>query len=408
MRILIVNKFHYIKGGSEKYYFDLAELLRENNHEVALFSMKDEKNIHTNFKEYFTDNMDINTNNKLKALDVIYSNKNKKKMKEALEDFKPDIVHLNNFQRQLSSSIIDPIIKRKIPIVFTAHDIEAICPNKTMLDSNGEICDKCIGGKYFNCIKKKCIKNSKLKSGLGAIEATYYRIRKIYSKKINVIITPSEFYKRKLLEDGIPEEKIVTAHNFIDMNTYNLLLENENYALYFGRLSKEKGILNLIEAFSKLDKGKLYIAGTGPEEDAINKMIHKYKIEDKVKLLGFLNEKDMRECIRKSAFVILPSVWNDNCPYSIIETLSIGKPVIGTNMGGIPELVINNVNGLICRSNDVDDLKEKMHILFENDEFLEELGKNAKAMAKINYSKETYYNKLMKIYKEVLGENHVQ
>ena len=104
----------------------------------------------------------------------------------------------------------------------------------------------------------------------------------------------------------------------------------------------------------------------------------------------------------------MPSVWNDNCPYSIIETLSIGKPVIGTNMGGIPELVINNVNGLICRSNDVDDLKEKMHILFENDEFLEELGKNAKAMAKINYSKETYYNKLMKIYKEVLGENHVQ
>lgn len=408
MKILIVNKFHYIKGGSEKYYFDLAELLRENNHEVALFSMKDEKNIHTNFKEYFTDNVDVNTNNKLKALDIIYSTKNRKKMEEALEDFKPDIVHLNNFQRQLSCSIIDPIIKRKIPIVFTAHDIEAICPNKTMLDSNGEICDRCIGGKYYNCIKKKCIKNSKLKSCLGAIESFYYRTRKIYSKKINVIITPSEFYKRKLIEDGIPEEKIITAHNFLDMNSYNLSLENENYALYFGRLSKEKGILNLVEAFSKIDNGKLYIAGTGPEEEYIREMINKYKIEDRVKLLGFLNGNDMKECIRKSAFVVLPSIWNDNCPYSIIETLSIGKPVIGTNMGGIPELVINGENGLICKSNDIDDLKEKMQTLFSDNELLEKLGKNAKKMAKANYSKEVYYNKLIKIYGKLLGENHVQ
>lgn len=201
MRILLVNKFHYLKGGSEKYYFELAELLKKHGHTVAFFSMKNEKNIQTGEKEYFVDETDLNTGSKLKALDVIYSKKNKKKMEEALEDFKPDIVHLNNFQRQLSASIIKPIKKRKIPIVFTAHDLQAICPNISMLDNNNEICEKCIKGKYINCIKKKCVKNSGLKSILGAIEGYYYRMNKVYNKKIDYIITPSYFYKQKLIED---------------------------------------------------------------------------------------------------------------------------------------------------------------------------------------------------------------
>ena len=143
MKILMVNKFHYLKGGSEKYYFELAELLREKGHEIAFFSMQNEKNIKTDCKEYFVENIDLNSNNKLKALDVIYSKKNKQKMIEALEEFKPDIVHINNFQRQLSASIIDAIKEKNIPIVFTAHDVQAVCPSITMLDNNKEICEEC-------------------------------------------------------------------------------------------------------------------------------------------------------------------------------------------------------------------------------------------------------------------------
>ena len=142
MKILMVNKFHYLKGGSEKYYFELAELLKENGHEVAFFSMKDEKNIKTDCKEYFVEPIDLNTGSKLKALDVIYSKENKKKMEEALDEFKPDLVHLNNFQRQLSASIIDPIKRRNIPIVFTAHDVQAICPAIIMMDNDKNICER--------------------------------------------------------------------------------------------------------------------------------------------------------------------------------------------------------------------------------------------------------------------------
>ena len=402
MKILLVNKFHYLKGGSEKYYFDLAKLLKEHGHEVAFFSMQDEKNIKTDCKEYFVENSDMNSKNIFKALDVIYSKKNKKAMEKALDDFKPDIVHLNNFQRQLSASIIKPIKKRNIPIVFTAHDLQAICPAIVMLDNEKNICDKCINGKYMNCIKGKCIKNSSLKSLLGAIEGKYYRNKKIYPKQIDKIITPSEFYKEKLEEDGIKSEKIEALHNFIDIDDYNVKIEDEGYALYYGRIIKEKGVLNLIKAFKNIKNYQLYIAGDGPDIEKVKKYIKDNKLEDKIKLLGFLNSDEVKEYVRKARFIVVPSVWYENCPYSVLETLVMGKPIIGSNLGGIPELVKDNENGLIYKYNDIKELEDKMQELFDNKEKAMQLGKKAKENAIKDFSKESYYNKIMRVYKEVL------
>lgn len=402
MKVLMVNKFHYLKGGSEKYYFELAELLREHGHEVAFFSMKDEKNIKTDCKEYFVEPIDLNTGSKLKALDVIYSKENKKKMEEALDEFKPDIVHLNNFQRQLSASIIDPIKRRNIPIVFTAHDVQAICPAITMMDNDKNICEECMKGKYLNCIKKKCNKGSTLKSIVGALEGYYYKTKNIYTKKIDFIITPSEFYREKMIEDGIPENKIKALHNFVELKDYDLEVSDEEYALYFGRLSKEKGILNLINAFTKLKEGKLYIAGEGPEKETIEKIIRENNLEDRVKLLGFLSADQMKDTIRKCKFVIVPSIWYENCPYSVMETLAIGKPVIGANIGGIPELVKNEQSGLTYKYDDIDDLANKMETLFNNEELVTEYGVNAKKQANELYGKDIYYKNIMSIYEKLV------
>lgn len=404
MKILLVNKFHYLKGGSEKYYFELAELLIENGHEVAFFSMENEKNIKTGCKEYFVKPIDLNSGSKLKALDVIYSKENKKKMQEALEDFKPDIVHLNNFQRQLSASIIDAVKEKNIPIVFTAHDVQAICPAITMLDSNKNICEDCTKGKYINCIKKKCVKNSTLKSVLGAIEGEYYKIKKIYTKKIDYIVTPSECYRQKFINEGIDKDKIVAIHNFIDIKKYDVETQDDNYALYFGRLSKEKGILNLIQAFAKTEKGILYIAGEGEEKENIENIIKEKHLENRIKLLGFLNQEEMKECIRKCKFVIVPSIWYENCPYSVMETLAIGKPVIGADIGGIPELVNNQENGLTYQYDSIEELTSKINTLFENQELVKSFRENAKENAKKLYSKNTYYDKIISIYDKLLKE----
>lgn len=413
MRILLVNKFHYLNGGSEKYYFELGKLLKKNGNEVAYFSMKDDRNIKTGDKEYFVEKIDLNTGSKLKALDVIYSKENYKKMQEAIDDFKPDVVHLNNFQRQLSESIVECCKDNNIPMVFTAHDVQAVCPAISMLDSEKNICEKCINGKYMNCFKKKCVKNSTLKSLLGAYEGNYYRRKKVYTKKIKNIITPSIFYKNKLIEDGIQEDKIKAIHNFINLEEYDLKVEDEGYALYSGRLAKEKGILNLVEAFSnliinnknndKLNNIKLYIAGNGPEKENIEETIKENNLENKIILLGYLNQKDLKEYTRKCGFLVIPSIWYENGPYSVIETQSIGKAIIGANIGGIPEMVINNENGLTYKYNDVKDLEEKMKNLFSDVELREKLGKNAKKFAIKEYSPENYYEKIEKIYKNVIG-----
>ena len=408
MRVLLVNKFHYLKGGSEKYYFELGKLLKEQGNEVAYFSMEDEKNIKTGDKEYFVDKFELTSKNIWKVHDVIYSKKNYKKMCEAIDDFKPDIIHLNNFQRQLSSSVVFAAYDKKVPIIYTAHDVQAICPAITMLDSNGNVCEKCIGGKYNNCIENKCNKGSMLKSVIGAHEGEFYRKNNIYKDMVNYIVTPSKFCKMQFIKDGYDEKKVIAIHNFINVDEYNFGTKDENYALYCGRLSKEKGIINLVEAFKKLledkeikniDSIKLYIAGDGPCKEEIEKYINDNNLKEKIILLGYLKQDDLKEYTRKASFIVVPSICYENCPYSVLETQAIGKAIIGANIGGIPELVQNEKNGFIYKYDDVNELKEKMKKLFNDKELANVFGTNAKKFVRGEYDKNKYYEKIINIYK---------
>ena len=399
MRILLVNKFHYLRGGSEKYYFELAKLLKNHGHTVAFFSMKNENNIKTGDREYFVDEIDMNTGSKFEALNVIYSKKNKALMEKALEEFKPDIVHINNFQRQLSASIIDAVKEKNIPLIMTAHDLNPICPASIML-YNGEVCEDCITKGYTSCIKKKCIKNSMLKSVLGYIEKKYYDLHKMFCK-VDCIISPSEFNKNQLLKGKLKCNDITVIHNFVnetEKTDYTL----GDCAFYFGRLSREKGILNLVEAINNIPGARLMIAGDGPEKENIQAYIKEHKLENRITLLGYLNQNDIRENIRKCRFVTVPSICFENCPYSVLEATEIGKPIIGSKIGGIPELVKDDVNGYTYAYDSIDSLTDKLKILFENDEKVNEFSNNSKKLYKENYSAEAYYNKLMTVYNKYI------
>ncbi len=402
MKILLVNKFHYLRGGSEKYYFELANLLKSRGHTVAFFSMKHPENITTGDKEYFIDEIDLNTGSKLKALDVIYSKTNKKLMTKALDEFKPDIVHINNFQRQLSASIIDAIKEKNIPIVMTAHDLNPICPASIML-YDGKPCEDCLTKGYTQCIKKKCNKGSTLKSIIGYAEKKYYDAHKIF-KKIDCIISPSEFNKNQFIKGKLNCNEIKVLHNFVNESEHKEYVLGD-YAFYFGRLSKEKGILNLVEAIKDLPNSKLLIAGDGPERGNIESYIKEYKLDDRITLLGYQNQDNIREYIRNSRFIVVPSIWYENCPYSILETLEIGKPVIGSQIGGIPELIVNNENGFLYKSYNISELKEKLEILFSQDETVNRFSIKSHELYKNNYSPEAYYDKLMKIYTKYTSKN---
>ena len=364
MKILLVNKFHYMKGGSERYYFTLADAFKSLGHEVIFFAMKDEKNIACDQDKYFVSNASVKGGIKSKmnmVLHIAYSKEAYKNMKSLCEEEKPDIVILNLVHKQITCSIIDAIkdVNPNIEIIWTMHDLITICPSYTMLDGQGNICEKCIHGDFKNCFKNKCIHGSTLMSYLSYYEAKQIKKHKWYNK-VDLFVCPSNFYKKKLEESGYIKSKIVWMRNPLSLDIkYELNDHDDGYILYFGRLSKEKGVKTLIDSIKDIDY-KLIILGTGPIEDELHEYVKNNDISN-VEFKGFQQGEALTNYIRNARCVVLPSEWYENGPYSAMEAMALGKPLIVSNLGGLPELVDDSKNGYIYKSKE--ELKDKIQLM---------------------------------------------
>lgn len=403
MKILLVNKFHYIKGGSETYYFGLGELLQKQGHEVIYFSMKDERNRPCEQEKYFVNNVDFNApmskaQTVKVALKMLYSFEAKKKFEQLIREEKPDIVHLNIFQSQLTGSIVDVAKKYNIPIVYTAHDLKIICPNYQMLN-HGNICEKCLMGNYWNCFKTGCMKDSKAKSLLASFEAYVYKWKRIY-QKLDLIITPSEFYKKKIEEADITKCPVIHMTNFLPEGTeYKKSAEQGNYFLYFGRLSREKGILTLVRAYAQAKvEMPLHIVGTGPVQAQIEHLIKEKGLQNRIKLLGFKFGQELRDIVANARCVCLPSEWYENGPYSIMEAQAAGRPVIVSGNGGLPELIEEGATGYIVNPQNVKDLAVKIELCEKKKEWDTE---RIVRWARRKYNSEKYVEDLIGLYEDL-------
>lgn len=341
----MVNKFFYIKGGSETYYFALKRLLESKGHTVIDFSMEDEKNFTSPYSSYFVKNVDYNAKSgigeKIRgASNIVYSFEAKRKFEQLVKEVKPDIVHLHIFQHQLSPSILDIIKKYNIPTVYTAHDLKMLCLNYKMMH-HGKICEECQGGKYYRCALNKCVKDSFSKSCVNVVEGYLHKWKHSYDV-IGTIITPSAFYKKTFEKFGIEESRIMHIPNFIDQMKPQVtqLDDKEKYYLYFGRLSEEKGIMTLLKAVEGTEI-QIKIVGTGPMEESARQFAQEHQIHN-VKFLGFQSGKALTDIVGNAKAIILPSEWYENGPYSAIESLQLGRPIIGADIGGIPELILDN------------------------------------------------------------------
>lgn len=405
MKILIVNKFLHPNGGSETYIFKVGEQLQILGHEVQYFGMNHEKRCVGNRINCYTDNMDFHTGKLQKVLypfKIIYSFEAKKKILCVLEDFKPDVVHLNNINFQLTPSVIDAIRtwdkknRRKTKIVATAHDYQWVCPNHMlMVPSNKKLCFKCEGGKYYQCAKNKCIHNSVLKSLLGSVEAYFYKIKKVY-KKVDTIICPSEFLEEKLCTDKILREKTTMMHNFVVPINYESDLAicekkkyPKKYVLYFGRYAEEKGIRTLVEVCKELPQVCFVLAGNGSLEKEINQLSN-------ITNVGFQSGKDLYELIKGAWVCVFPSEWYENCPFSVMETQEYGIPIIASNLGGTPELISEDETGELFDGGNKEQLRSKIEKLWNDSELRNKYKGNC---SKIEYSTvEQYCNELLNIY----------
>jgi len=404
MRVLSVNKFHYLKGGSETYYFSLNKLLSQHGHEVISFSMKDEKNIPNVYSEYYVENIDYSKKttliNKVRlAAKFIYSFEAAEKLDRLITDYKPDIAHLHIFQHQLSPSILWTLKKHGIPVVYTAHDFKMICPNYKML-AQGEICEACKGGRYLSCLQKRCISGSLFNSLLNVKEAYVHKILKSYDI-IGRIITPSNFYREKFIEFGIDSEKVKYVPNFLFEADYTPAYSFKDYFVYAGRLSDEKGVDTLLQAMKRVE-GKLKIAGTGPTEERLKAYTKDEGLENKVEFIGYKTGDELKNILKDAMFVVVPSKWYENAPYSILEAMASGKAVIGSNIGGIPELIRNDVTGLIFQPENSQDLAGKINQLLDSPELITDFGKRAREAFERYYGSEEHYKRILEIYKELI------
>ena len=388
----MVNKFLYPNGGSETYIFELGKQLADMGHEVQYFGMEHKGRIVGNNAQSYTSDMDFHTGGLQKLLypfKIIYSTEARKKIRLVLQDFEPDVVHLNNINFQLTPSIIYEIRdfekkrKKHVKIVFTAHDYQWVCPNHMMIiPGSGELCFACKGGKFGNCTKNRCIHNSMAKSLIGSVEAFYYKWRKTYGL-VDVIICPSEFMKKKLDTDPILEKKTVMMHNFMpkaDMpenlqeeqhqNTQskedNVWLQLEaklpkRYVLYFGRFTREKGVGTLLNVCKALPQISFVFAGTGELAAEIDKLPNAQNV-------GFVNGAALQRLIKKAEFSIYPSQWYENCPFSVMESQVYGTPVIASDIGGIPELIEDGHSGELFEPGNKAQLEEKIKRLWTQPE----------------------------------------
>lgn len=403
MKILLVNKFHYVKGGSETYYFGLGELLKQYGCKVVYFSMQDEKNRSCDYEKYFVNNVDFNMRTNIfqiaqMSLKMLYSFEARRKFEKLIRAEKPDIIHLNIFQSQLTGSIVDVAKKYNIPVVYTMHDLKSICPNYQMLN-HGSVCEKCLGGKYSTCFKEGCMKESKLKSLLAALEAYVYKWNKTY-KKIDLFITPSRFFSEKLRQANITNKPIIHMPNFLPKDT-EYISNNKcgEYFLYFGRLSKEKGISTLIRAYQEAKiETPLYIVGTGPLEQEIQEMIEKYQVKNCVKMLGFKSGSELKEIIENAKCICLLSEWYENGPYSIMEAQAASRPVIVSGYGGLPELVEDGVTGYIIPAGNIEKVADILRQCDKKDDWNYEL---ILEQARKKYSYDKYIERLMVEYEKL-------
>ena len=343
MKILMVNKFLYPRGGSESYMLKLGQELSNLGHEVEYFGMYDEKNTVGNSADSYTTNMDFHSTGIARFLypfKIIYSREARKKIDKVLDTFKPDIVHMNNINFQLTPSIIYSVKKRNIPLVQTVHDYQMICPNHLLYNfSECKACDRCISGSKFNCFKYGCIHNSKIKSALGVIEAKLYAALKTY-RKVDLYICPGNFLKNKLLSaSDMYADKVFTIHNFIEKRFTPQKQENTKpYIVFVGRLSKEKGVELLAETAKLLPEYQFVVAGNGPDDACLQGIPN-------VELKGFVGGADLANLMGNAKLLIAPSVCYENCPLSILEAHSMGVPVVTMNSGGMAELVEDGKTG---------------------------------------------------------------
>ncbi len=406
MNVLLANKFFYLNGGSETVFFQERDFLINNGHRVIDFSMVHPYNFPSDYSEYFVPNIDYQDGSKNGktatplgklsiAVDFVHNREAVKRLESLIEKEKPDIAHLHNIYHQITPAIIHVLKKAGVKVLLTLHDYKVICPTYTMINRDS-ICNKCEGKAFWHATANKCQEGLLFKSFLLSAEGYWHKWAKSYDQ-VDTFLAPSQFMADLVGKYRVTPNKICVLHNGIDVNRYDYSGEDNDYAVYFGRLSKEKGIETLLRAHQPLSsKFPLKIIGTGALMEELKNRYHG------AEFTGYKMGDELKDLVRRASFVVVPSEWYENCSMSALEAMAYGKPIIGSRTGGIPEQIEDGKTGFLFEMGNVEELAEKMLFLSEDEELRKEMGRAAREKLGNVYSLDAHCAKLKEIYNALL------
>lgn len=412
MKIVLVNYRFFISGGPERYYFNIKDVLERNGHEVIPFSIKSSRNFPAGeYEKYFLDIVDDEVyfaQTKKKSLRIVlksftrmfYSLEAKTKFGKLLDETKPDLVYIMHFHNKMSPSIIDAARKRGVPVVHRISDFQYMCPNALFYNERTGVCEDCLKGKRWSCVKNKCVLNSTVYSGIKMAAKWLHDMMGI-TKRVNAFVVPSTFTLGKFVEYGVPTEKLFHIPTFFNLKESNPSVDYKPFVLFIGRIEKQKGLLTLIKAFVGSDY-ELKIIGFS--NDGYEDELKEY-LEGKLHHIEFLGKKSFEDIVpylKSCLCTVVPSEWYDNFPNVVLESFAYKKAVIATDFGSLPELVHDGETGLTFKYADADDLRSKVGMLVDNPEKARTMGEHAYQVVVDNYSPEVHYQKLMSLFNSVI------
>lgn len=398
MNVLNVGQNHYVRGGSDKYFFDLGTMLRERDHDVHVFAAAHSQNLPTADSGFFPPPVDFEKPRVNDLIRFVYNRGAAKNLAAMLATKKFDVAHLHIYYGQLSSSILNSLKRGGVPVVQTLHEYRVVCPTSHLV-ANGEPCERCDGHKFYRAIVQRCNRGSVARSALSAIE-TYVAHANGAVSGVDHFIAVSEFLRQKVISLGVPASKVTTIHNFVDARRFAPTSDRGSYILFYGRLELIKGLMTLLEAARTLPEVTFVIAGEGAARGAMESFIGQHSLTN-VKLVGFQSGAALHSLIRGAICTVTPSEWYETFGLTLVESFALGRPVICSDMGGMPEIVTDGYDGYVVPPGNPELLAQRIARLHGNPDLAIEMGRAGRFTAEDRFSPDAHIERVESVYTKV-------
>ena len=404
MHICYLNNFLTLRGGSERVMFEEAAAMRDRGHAVSFFSRHGPKDIEHAHESYYLPRVDID---KLglaakfrHAPRVIYNPAMGRAFRAFLNDVRPQALHAHNIYGGLTTAVLDVAREQGLPVALSVHDYKLVCPSYLAI-AKGRVCTRCRGGRFYRCLASRCHKSSYIASAIYMLEAYLTTWGRKYDT-VRRFICPSRFMLQTLLDNGFAAERLLYLPSPLDVSSIAPSPGRGAYALYAGRLSPEKGLPTLIEAMRELDI-PLRIVGDGPLRNPLEDRIARLGLQDRITFVGYKAKEELRREFENAAFLVMPSEWFENASMSMLEAFAHGKPVIGADIGGIPEMVVPGKTGLLFPPGDAGALRAALRALWDNTSSWGDLGRAARRYVEEIHAPDRHAHELFRLYEQLVG-----